>query len=146
MWRGLLLLLVFVVDAAASVLGPYIAVAWHSSLWLSSTTALAAVVTFLGTLYFGIWDDDNKLAMQRAITASVVVTYLLFVCDVTFFGPAASDKPQQLQAIQQALVPSFTLLTGSVLAFYFGSTTLTALANIKQGKDETGKPGDTPPV
>jgi hypothetical protein len=80
---------------------------------------LLIVITF-----YGIWiyqRDDRKLppaeAMRDAITATVVLLYLVLVSWATFFapGPTRDLLPDQLLA-------SLTTVTGVVIAFYFIST------------------------
>jgi hypothetical protein len=74
--------------------------------------------------FYGIWihqRDDRKLppaeAMRDAITATVVLLYLVLVSWATFFapGPTRDLLPDQLLA-------SLTTVTGVVIAFYFIST------------------------
>jgi drug/metabolite transporter (DMT)-like permease len=102
---------------------------------------LLIVITF-----YGIWihqRDDRKLppaeAMRDAITATVILLYLVLVSWATFFapGPTRDLLPDQLLA-------SLTTVTGIVIAFYFISTA--AASKWSPRPPWAGEPADQEPA
>ena len=81
-----------------------------------------SLVTFFGFLSMGMAERPTSYIpdqlMRSAITASVVVTFLVMVGFGTFFVEQAGGMPP----IAQALLTSFSSIVGVVVAFYFGSS------------------------
>lgn len=90
---------------------------------LGYVLGLGSLVVFT---FYGIWSYERTVqgepgakAMRDAIAASVVLLYLVLVSWAVFF---ASGGPSN--TITSQLLPSFTSITGVVVAFYFTSVTV----------------------
>jgi hypothetical protein len=107
------------------------------SLFLSAALVTVAVITFFGILWNGIGPDGlNETVMRTAITVAVVTVYLVLISIVAFFSLPSSSSEQgsipsteqtqatddELPAITQTMLTSFTTIVGIIVPFYFGTS------------------------
>jgi drug/metabolite transporter (DMT)-like permease len=102
---------------------------------LQGGAALIAVVTFVG-----IWliqrsrpSVDPLSEMRDAITAAVVVVYLVILAWSSFLPQISKTSNQTLNPLTSTFITNFTALTGVVIGFYFTST---AAAQISANKSK----------
>jgi hypothetical protein len=119
-----------------------------ASIFLSAALVATAVITFFGFLWGGI-GEDNSLSpdvMRMAITVSVVTVYLVLMGLVAFFslpqGTPGQPITNELPAITQTMLTSFTAIVAIIVPFYFGTTAFlqAKLAEIKQRDDASKDP------
>lgn len=121
---------------------------------LAFSVIAAALITFY---WFVSWTPSRSSGaggaseegvMRRAITASIVVEYLILVGLFVFWKGDATTLP----AITQVFVTNFTAVVGVVIAFYFGASAYVEAKEKSQsgaiesvGKEQSaqqGAPGD----
>jgi hypothetical protein len=119
---------------------------------LAFSVIAAALITFF---WFVSWKPSRSSGsaseegvMRRAITASIVVEYLILVGLFVFWKSDATTLP----AITQVFVTNFTAVVGIVIAFYFGTSAYVEAKEKSQsgaiesvGKEQSaqqGAPGD----
>jgi hypothetical protein len=109
---------------------------------LGYVLGLGSLVVFT---FYGIWSYERTVqgepgakAMRDAIAASVVLMYLVLVSYSVFF---ASGGPQN--TITSQLLPSFTSITGVVVAFYFTSVTFDQVTRNRQRREPVSPPRDS---
>jgi hypothetical protein len=160
----------FITSGAVALFTGDVLVAGLAPLWdyyfkqsdkaLETGAAVIAVSTFLG-----VWLLQRREAaghharnsMRDGIAAAFVVTYLVIVAWAAFFSyyPIAPSEagahpppPLQLPPLTQALIGNFTILTGVVVAGYFGADAVKQVTLInaqrRQSADNVSG-GDEPP-
>lgn len=97
--------------------------AYHGfKVFLSGMVVIVAIITFFGFLILGLSKEKNKQLneknMRLAITASIIITYLVIVGITIFFGDNAGEMPE----IASTTFSSFSSIIGVVVAFYFGGS------------------------
>jgi hypothetical protein len=106
---------------------------------LGYVLGLGSLIVFT---FYGIWSYERTVqgepgakAMRDAIAASVVLLYLILVSWAVFF---ASGGPQN--TITSQLLPSFTSITGVVVAFYFTSVTVDQVNRTRRRREPVNAP------
>lgn len=100
---------------------------------LASCLAGIALITFLGMFVIGRATVPRPTAaevIRDCISASFVLVYLTAVCWTTFFS-LVSDDSRKLAPLTTSLLPNFTILTGTIIAFYFGSQAAEKIAKVR---------------
>ena len=107
--------------------------------FLSAALVTVTVITFFGILWNGTGPDGlNETVMRTAITVAVVTVYLVLISIVAFFSlpsspggqattpdaeqTTAQDTSDELPAITQTMLTSFTTIVGIIVPFYFGTS------------------------
>ena len=128
-------------SALIVTLGPVLEVlSWN---YLNSFKDLGYIIS-LGSLavfsFYGMWSYEREvrgrsdsIAIRDAIATSVVLVYLVLLSWAIFFGGST------VAPVAEVMLPSFTSLTGVVVAFYFGSIAVTEVAKSHQ----SNKPAPT---
>jgi hypothetical protein len=128
-WKRLVLPAALIV-----IIGPVLEVlSWN---FLDSFRDLGYIIS-LGSLavfsFYGMWSYEREvrgrsdsIAIRDGIATSVVLVYLVLLSWAIFFG---GDR---IAPVAEAMLPSFTSLTGVVVAFYFGSIAATEIAKTRQ--------------
>jgi hypothetical protein len=81
----------------------------------------SSLITFFWFLRCGVQTNSGVLSdyvMRTAITAAVIVSFLMIVGMGVFFVEEAGGMPP----IAQTLLTSYTTVVGVVVAFYFGGS------------------------
>src|ERR1700687_4068565 len=110
----------------------------RSDIALQAGAALVAVTTFTCVWLLQRsrkWGDPLADSMRDGIAASFVVTYLVMVGWAGFFNYSVSTDPAQLDRLApltQQLIGNFTVLTGIVVGFYFGTDAVKAVVAGRQ--------------
>jgi hypothetical protein len=94
----------------------------------SGAVAGVAVLTFLGLYGLAMRRDASPSAddIRSVIAVTVLITYLVLVGLVSFFQ---GDGAVLLNPLTSTLVNNFTVVTGIVIAFYFGTSAVVAVAD-----------------
>ena len=107
---------------------------------LQAGAAVIAVTTFTSVWLIQrsrAYGNPTTDSMRDAIAASFVVTYLVMVAWSAFFNYAVNvDQGRQavLAPLTQTLISNFTILTGLVVGFYFGTDAVKQVALARQPK------------
>ena len=107
---------------------------------LQAGAAVIAVTTFTSVWLIQrsrTYGYPTTESMRDAIAASFVVTYLVMVAWSAFFRYTENmDLGRQvvLAPLTQTLISNFTILTGLVVAFYFGADAFKQVALARQPK------------
>lgn len=120
---------------------------WALAIWLNTDAPHSLTVIGAGLLSFILvydrgQENTNSIfalesSIRTAIAVSIVVQYLVLIGIVAFFAPSTDND--KLSAITQPLISSFTTIVSVVIAFYFGSSTIT---EIQQRRATTGQRAD----
>ena len=137
--RGYLLAMVMI-DASTAVAAPILDTLWfryqisNADIPLQCGAALIAVITFVG-----VWLIQRSRTavepaseMRDAISASVIVVYLVILCWSTFFPRLNPSNHTTLNPLTSTFITNFTAVTGIVIGFYFTSVTATQIAAHRQ--------------
>lgn len=115
------LVLLFV--AVGTVLAAYL----ESDYPIIVTIISTGVTTFFGFLAHQIRAHPktgiNDSSMRIAITASLVITYFVFVGYTAFYDASTSGKSGNgVSDIARMAITSFTTIVGAAMVFYFGTS------------------------
>jgi len=97
--------------------------------WAICATAVTSFVAVLMTQGATQAKTITKNSMRNAIAGSFVLTYLVTVGLVVFLR--AGEAGEELSPIAEQFIPNFTWLMGTVIGFYFGTTAIEKLAEIR---------------
>lgn len=99
--------------------------AWDSHAPIGWAVGASAVITFVGFLAISAGDMIPRLRI--AIAASFVVAYVVLLGMVTFLIEPTDGGSSE---VSSTLVTNFTVLMGTVVAFFFGSSAVEKVAKI----------------
>jgi hypothetical protein len=128
-----------VFDVACAVAGAVVTHWVHDSIAPAAAFAAVALGTFVGLLLLGylVGGAVTAAELRDAIAGSIVVVYLLLVIFLVFGIATPSPTP----ALTTTVIQNFTVTTGVVIAFYFG--TIAIRGNLgSQAQGSQPKPDD----
>lgn len=118
-------MILVIVDLAVAVGAPL----FHSNFVLQAGVGVIAVNTFASVWLLERGSEEGKKPltspMRNSIAASFVVTYLVLVGWSAFLQGQTNLAPNGLT---QVLISNFTILTGIVVGFYFGTDAIKQVA------------------
>lgn len=98
--------------------------------------ALIAITTFLGiwVIQREQYVNDMLTGMRDAISGAVIAVYLVVFSWVAFFPPGYNTGP--LNTLTSTLITNFTVISGIVVTFYFGTIAYLQISARRQKQSE----------
>lgn len=146
--RKVALVAVNLVVAVGAPLSNYFLFFGKSDTALQAGAAVIEVTTFTCVWLIQrsrVYKNPTTDSMRDAIAASFVVTYLVLVGWSAFFNYAVSveeSREAALAPLTQTLISNFTILTGLVVGFYFGTEAIKQVVQARETKTNS-EPGAT---
>lgn len=119
-----------VVNGIVAWISPVADHLWGGPAYLAAGAGLIGVVSFVWIYAVALKGSSRQSsAMRTAIAATIVIVYITIVAWGAFFAPKAlGDVGSELAPLTQTVLGNFTLLTGVVVASYFGATAYTTVS------------------
>lgn len=101
---------------------------------MGTKMAIIAVIIFFGCLIIAAInkpeDVFNKDYIRLALTATIIIEFFIY------FGAVVFMKTE-VKSVSDDLVETLIIVVGAVIAFYFGTETITRIYRIRHNLDES---------
>jgi hypothetical protein len=114
----------------------------YVDLWAFSLVGAAFIVFFGFALLPGTVQEDGSFSESRlrlALCATILVVYLVYFASTVYLNPTFTKEGKELKTFAADMLPTLTNLLSITLAFYFGSSAVSAVA----GKREKQAPAES---